>query len=134
MLDELRRVALFGSGVAELTRNRAEQLVKDLVSGGGLGQADAKGLVKDLIERSRENRKEIAALVRGEIENQIGHVGFASRRDIEALERRIERLEERYKQMREVVSDLKKSGGTTAKTTKKKTTAPKPVVRPDRPS
>jgi polyhydroxyalkanoate synthesis regulator phasin len=108
MLDELRRVALFGSGVAELTRNRAEQLVKDL-TGGGLGAADARGVVKDLIDRSRDNRKEIVSLVRGEIENQISHLGLASRRDIEKLEKRVERLEERYKQLRETVAAAAKA-------------------------
>lgn len=75
MRDDLRRMALFGSGVAELTRNRAEQLAKDLV------------------ERSKQNRDEILNLVRSEIRNQLSAVGVASKRDVERLERRVARLE-----------------------------------------
>ena len=33
MLDEVRRLALFTSGIAELTRNRAEKIVKDAFDG-----------------------------------------------------------------------------------------------------
>ena len=100
MLDELRRVALFGSGVAELTRNRAEQIVKDLIARGDIGRGDAGTVVKDLIERSKENRKELTALVRGELQDQIGRLGVATSRDLERLERRVTRLEERVKQLR----------------------------------
>ena len=75
MKDDLRRVALFGSGVAELTRHRAEQLARDL------------------IERSKENRGELLRLIRGEISNQLGSLGLATKRDVERLERRVARLE-----------------------------------------
>lgn len=75
MLDDLKRVALFGSGVAELTRNKAEAVVKELV------------------DRSRENQRELSAFVRSEVTNQIRNLGLATRRDLERLERRVARLE-----------------------------------------
>ncbi len=100
MLDELRRVALFGSGVAELTRNRAEQIVKDLIAKGDISRGDAGGMVKDLIERSRENRRELTSLIQGELQDQIGRLGVATSRDLERLEKRVTRLEERVKALR----------------------------------
>jgi polyhydroxyalkanoate synthesis regulator phasin len=75
MREDIRRMALFGSGVAELTRNRAEQLAKEL------------------LERSKQNRHELLGLVRGEIRNQLSSLGLASKRDLERLERRVARLE-----------------------------------------
>ena len=75
MKDDLRRVALFGSGVAELTRHRAEQLARDL------------------IERSKENRGELVRIIRNEISNQLESLGVATKRDVERLERRVTRLE-----------------------------------------
>src|SRR5687767_12241576 len=41
MLDELRRVALFSSGVAELTRHQAERIVKDFVKSGEVRRQQA---------------------------------------------------------------------------------------------
>jgi polyhydroxyalkanoate synthesis regulator phasin len=75
MRDDIRRMGLFGSGIAELTRNRAEQLAKEL------------------LERSKQNRDDLLHLVRSEIRNQLSGLGLASKRDLERLERRVTRLE-----------------------------------------
>lgn len=99
MRDEVRRMALFGSGVAELTRHRAEQLARDLV------------------ERSKQNRDELMKLITGEIRNQMTSLGVATKRDVERLERRVARLEGQLKEMGQKT--------TAPKTTAKKTTARK---------
>jgi polyhydroxyalkanoate synthesis regulator phasin len=95
MLDELRRIALFTSGVAELSRNRAEELVKGLVRSGELRREQTASWVKNLLEMSRENREELVRLVGAEIRDQIANLGLATKRDVERLERRVARLESR---------------------------------------
>ena len=97
-------MALFGSGVAELTRHRAEQLARDLV------------------ERSKQNRDELLKLIRGEIQNQIQALGVATKRDLERLERRVTRLEGQIRDLNEKRSSAKK---TTAKKPAAKTSAKK---------
>jgi polyhydroxyalkanoate synthesis regulator phasin len=94
VLDELRRMALFGSGVAELTRHRAEQIARELVKAGDVRRSQASSVVKDLVERSKQNRRELVRIVRSEIRNQIAGLGVATKRDVERLERRVARLEE----------------------------------------
>lgn len=113
MLDEVRRLALFGSGVAELTRHQAEQIVKDLVKAGDVRRQQASTAARDLYDRSRENRKQLTNIIRVEIENQVKNLGLASKRDLERLERRLARLE----------ADRKKT--TAARSTAKKSTAKK---------
>lgn len=116
MLDEVRRLALFGSGVAELTRHQAEQIVKDLVKAGDVRRQQASSAARDLYDRSKENRKQLTSIVRSEIQNQIKNLGLATKRDLERLERRIARLE----------SDRKKTNAkrpSSKKTTAKKTTS-----------
>ena len=93
MLDELRRVALFSSGVAELTRHQAEQIIKDLVKSGDVRRQQASTAARELVDRSRQNRKELLRFVRSEIQNQIESLGLATKRDLERMERRIARLE-----------------------------------------
>jgi polyhydroxyalkanoate synthesis regulator phasin len=115
MLDELRRVALFSSGVVELTRHQAEQVIRDLVKSGDLRRQQASTAAKELVDRSKENRKELLRFVRGEIQNQIEGLGLATKRDLERLERRITRLE----------TERKASGSPAKKTSAKKTTAKK---------
>jgi polyhydroxyalkanoate synthesis regulator phasin len=100
MREELKRLALFTSGVAELTRNRAERLVRDLVSSGDVPHGQAGSVVREVLKRSSENRRELMSFVRGEIENQVQNLGLASRRDLERLERKVARLEERARTSR----------------------------------
>ena len=75
MRDDLRRMATLGSGVAELTRNKAEELAKELIA------------------RSNKNRNELVRMIRAEISNQLTSLGVATKRDVERLERRVARLE-----------------------------------------
>jgi polyhydroxyalkanoate synthesis regulator phasin len=93
MRDELRRMALFGSGIAELTVNRAERIVRDLVGAGDVGRKQASTVVRDLVETSRQNRTELMRFVRAEVANQTENLGLATKRDLDRLERRIARLE-----------------------------------------
>lgn len=93
MRDELRRMALFGSGVAELTKQRAERIVKDLVAVGDVRTGHASSVVGDLMEASRQNRKELMRFVRTEVQSQLEGIGLATKRDLERLERRVTRLE-----------------------------------------
>ncbi|MFN2390272.1 MAG: hypothetical protein ABR575_11815, partial [Actinomycetota bacterium] len=81
MREELKRMALFTSGVAELTRNRAEQIAKDLVRGGEVRRDQAGSLVRDLLERNRQNRTELLRFLRVEIQNQVQGLGLATKRD-----------------------------------------------------
>ncbi|MDQ3955138.1 MAG: hypothetical protein M3285_06285 [Actinomycetota bacterium] len=95
MLDEFRRLALFTSGVAELTRHRAEQIVRDMVKSGEVRRDQAGSLVKTVMDLGRINRSEFIEMMRGEIRNQIAALGVATNRDVERLERRVSRLEDR---------------------------------------
>lgn len=126
MRDELRRMAMFGSGVVELTRYRAEQMVKGLVSSGDISPSGAPAMVQELIERSRQTRKEMTKFVRDEIKNQIEGLGLASKREVERLERRIARLEDNLKKAREDAS----AGRSLERRVEKLETASKSTPRP----
>lgn len=130
MLDELRRIALFTSGVAELSRDRAERLVKKAVKGGEVKKGQASTVVKSLVEVSRQNRKELLTLIRSELQNQIAKAGVATKRDVERLERRVARLEERAKAARAQASRPASGGAAKkpAKPTAKKTTRKPPAA------
>jgi polyhydroxyalkanoate synthesis regulator phasin len=113
VIDEFRRLALFTSGVAELTRNRAEQLVRDMVKSGEVRREQASSLVKSALDFSKANRTAFIDTIRDEVGKQVARAGFVSKRDVERLERRIARLE---------ASRKKTSGGSRSKSSAKKST------------
>jgi polyhydroxyalkanoate synthesis regulator phasin len=120
LLDEFKRLALFTSGVAELTRNRAEQLVRDMVKSGEVRKDQASSLVKTALEFSKVNRKEFIEAIRSEIKNQVSKAGFVTKRDIERLERRVDRLETQAKKT--TAGSGRPPRKSTRKSTAKKTT------------
>ena len=130
MKDEIRRMALITSGVVELTRNRAEAIVRELIKSGELPGGQATQAVRDLMERSKQNRNEILNLVRSEMRNQIEAIGLASKRDIERLERRVARLEDRPAAPTTAKRTSKKTKKKSSKKTTKKS-AKKTTERPD---
>jgi len=113
VLEEMRRLAIFTSGVAELTRNRAEQLVKTLMS----DHPEASAAVKQLVEISKQNRQELLRVISQEMHDQVEALGLATKADLERIDRRIARLEERAR------SDAAPTSS--KKTTNKKSTAKK---------
>ena len=121
MRDEIRRLALFTTGVAELTRYRAEQVVRDLVKTGDVRREQASGLVRDLLERNRQNRKELLDFLRAEMQHQVESLGLATRRDLAQLERRVARLEAERKKTTAPKTPQPRTSQ--PRTTRKKTTA-----------
>lgn len=120
VLEEFRRLALFTSGVAELTRHRAEQLVRDMVKSGDVRRDQASGLVKTVLDLGKQNRSELGEMIRSEIRNQVASLGLATQREVDRLERRVTRLEDRVKAER---AKKKTTAQSSKKTTvRKKTT------------
>lgn len=115
MRDEIRRIALFASGVGDLTRHRAEQIAKELVKSGEVRRDQAAGWAKTLFDASAENRQEIIRFIRSEMQHQVQALGLATTKDLDRLERRLDRVEATSRRM-------------TAKTTAAKKTAAKKAV------
>ncbi len=90
--DMLKRYLDAGVAFAQMTQERAEAIVRDLVGAGEVGAEQASGQVQELVERSRENTERLLETVRAEINIQIGNLGLATRDDIEALRREIAEL------------------------------------------
>jgi polyhydroxyalkanoate synthesis regulator phasin len=87
--DMLRRYLDAGMAFTQLTRARAEAIVKDLVKAGELQREQTQDALEDLLERSRKNTDQLRDLVRKEIREQLAGVGLATKDDIARLERKI---------------------------------------------
>ena len=73
--DVLRRYLDMGLALGQLTRARAEEMVRDLVHAGEVAPAQARDMIEDLLERSRRNTEMLAEVVRGEVRRQLEAVG-----------------------------------------------------------
>ena len=98
MRDVLRKLTLAGIGAFSLTREKAEQIVKELVEKGQVSAEEAKGVFHDLLEKGEQERAALTRSIRNEFNRFREEVGFVTKQDYRALEERINRLEARLGQ------------------------------------
>ncbi len=84
-----KRVLETGMHFTELRRSHARQLASDLVSQGQLARDQLGAAVDELVDISRRRSDELRTVVTTEVQRQLGVIGFATKRDLEALERRM---------------------------------------------
>jgi len=109
------------AGLSELTRQRAEHVVRTLVKQGEIAADVTERAVDELLQRSERNRKALTALVRAETDKAVHRLGLVPRREVERLETQVRKLE---KQLNEARGGTK-SASTPAKKTAKKSAAAK---------
>jgi polyhydroxyalkanoate synthesis regulator phasin len=90
--DMLKRYLDAGLAFTQMTRERADAIVKDLVKAGEIQREQAQERVEDLVERSRRNTEQLVELVRKEITAQIRQLGVVTRTDMSRLEKRVDSL------------------------------------------
>ena len=87
--DMLKRYLDAGIAFTQMTRARAEGIVKDLVKAGELQREQTQERVDELVERSRKNTDQLLDLVRTEVRQQFAAMGLATKDDIARIEARL---------------------------------------------
>ena len=74
--DIFKRYLDAGMAFTQVSRERAEEFVKDLVKAGELRRKEAEEVVETLVERSRKNTEDLVGLIRQEIADQLRNLGL----------------------------------------------------------
>lgn len=88
--DLFRRSIEVATSFFDMSRERAETVVKEWVDAGELGRGTAHKAVEDLLQLSRKGREELTALVRREVRNQLAALGVATKDDVARIEAKLE--------------------------------------------
>lgn len=119
--DLLKRYLDAGMAFTQLTQQKAEAIVKDLVKAGEVPTGEASRRVEELLERSRQNAEDLLEIVRGEVRSQVGKLGLVPKKELDAVKRELAAL--KAKQPAAAAS------GSTKAPSPNKTTAKKPSVK-----
>jgi polyhydroxyalkanoate synthesis regulator phasin len=109
--EVFRRYLDLGAAFTHVTRERAEELMRELVRLGDLQREQAQGWVDDVLDRSRKNTEALLDLIREEVSRQLSSMSLVTRDDVQRLVTRLSRAPAAVRK-----SPAKKS---TKKTTKK---------------
>ncbi|HEX4905538.1 MAG TPA: hypothetical protein VFU93_08805 [Acidimicrobiales bacterium] len=90
--DLLKKYLDAGLAFTQLTQQRAEAIVKDLVKAGEVQAEQATQRRNELLERSRKNTEALLSTIRKEVRDQVKSLGLATQSDITALRKEIASL------------------------------------------
>jgi polyhydroxyalkanoate synthesis regulator phasin len=72
--ERIRKYLDAGSVLGQVSRGRAEEIVRELVNAGDIQRSQAQEWVDTLVERSRKSSEQVLDLVRHEVSAQLGKV------------------------------------------------------------
>jgi polyhydroxyalkanoate synthesis regulator phasin len=94
-MDAVRKLAVLGLGLLDITEEKARELADELVKRGEARSEQPGKLVKDIMARGEEVKKTIQRHVEGTVEKALAKANLASARDLAALEKRVAELEKK---------------------------------------
>ena len=105
MFDLLRKATLMGIGITSMTKDKIEELAKEIVEEGKLSEEEGKKLVEDLLKQADEARNELESRVEKLVRSALEKLDIPSRAEVEKLKVRIKKLEIQIKNRQEGNSD-----------------------------
>lgn len=74
--DGYRRYIEAAAVLGQITRARAEEIMREIMSGGDVPRAQAQEWVDDMVDRSRKATESIVDMIRSEVANQMEALGI----------------------------------------------------------
>src|ERR1700742_5218946 len=117
--ERIRKYLDAGTVLGQVSRGRAEEIVRELVNAGDIQRSQAQEWVDNLVERSQKSSEQIVELVRHDVATQLEKI---DPRALEAIAAQVaDVLRETAKAGRNATKDVATKAGQTVKDATKKT-------------
>ena len=103
LLEATRRMMLASIGAVALAQEEMETFVDRLVERGQIAEQDGKRLVRDMMERRRDQTQRAEEELERRMESMLSHMNVPSKSDIDSLSAKISELSRK-------VDELKRTG------------------------
>jgi polyhydroxyalkanoate synthesis regulator phasin len=92
MVDLIKKAFYTGLGLAVLTKEKAEELVKDLAEQAKLSEHEGKDLMDNLLKQSEQARHDFQSKVDEAVLAVVSRLNLASKDEVASLRAKIEEL------------------------------------------
>ena len=92
MIDLIKKTLLTGVGLAVMTKEKVEELGKDLVSQAKLSEHEGKEFVDSLLKQSETARKEFETRINAAVQKAVSGLNLASKEEVARLSAKVEEL------------------------------------------
>ncbi len=97
MIDSFKKALLAGIGLASVTKEKLEEIADKLIEEGKMSKEEAEKFLDELIKKSEEARNEFDIRIEKTVKHMFNRFDVAYKEDIEALQKRIDELEQKLK-------------------------------------
>ena len=93
MSEMIRKMGLFGIGVISLTQEKAEEFTQEMIKQGEISRDEGKKFVKEVLSQKEHQVKDLEDKINAKVKETMEKSGVVMKSDLEALERKIDKLE-----------------------------------------
>jgi poly(hydroxyalkanoate) granule-associated protein len=93
MLDYIRKITLAGAGLAIITTEKIQEMMDDLVKKGEMTEKEAREVINEFIEKSKQARRDLEEKVEKTITAFLNRMNIPTRKELDEIKERLERLE-----------------------------------------
>lgn len=97
MMSSIRKLLLASLGLVDLTKEKAEQVVADLVERGEITTQEGEDFLTELFQRLDTEKDQMLHRVQKESHKLMAGLGMASTEEVQELRFRLDRLEKQLK-------------------------------------
>ena len=94
MIELIKKALLTGVGIASLTKDKIEDLGKELIDKGKMSEQEGEKLIQEMLSRAEESKETVRKQTETLVKNTVAKMQLARVEDIELLKAEIERLRE----------------------------------------
>ncbi|HVE76619.1 MAG TPA: hypothetical protein VND22_07630 [Actinomycetota bacterium] len=88
MIEQIRSALQLASSLAEIPKQKAEKLARQ-IAGGGTKSTQVGAIAEEIVKRSKENAKMAQSVISSEVRRQMKTLGLATRDDVDRISRRV---------------------------------------------
>ncbi|MGP0068912.1 MAG: phasin family protein [Isosphaeraceae bacterium] len=92
MVDLIKKALYTGLGLAVLTKEKAEELVKDFAEQSKLSEHEGKEMVDSLMKQSDQARNDLQARIDEAVKSVVSQLNLASKDEVASLKAKVEEL------------------------------------------
>ncbi|MDI6615889.1 MAG: hypothetical protein QME27_04185 [Syntrophaceae bacterium] len=91
----IKKAMLLGLGLISLTKEKAEEIVDDLIKRGEVCREEKCKVVDKLLKESEKKEEELTGKINETVQKTITQIGLVSKRELDALSERLAEIEKR---------------------------------------
>lgn len=97
MTDLLKKTLYTGVGLAYMTKEKIEELAKELIDKGKMTEKEGKELIDDLLEKSKDAKTKIESQIDHTVKETLKKMNLVTKKEYADLEQRLQDLEKKIK-------------------------------------